>query len=164
MRRQWIFLISCIAINAQIAAADPIVIADHGGTPTGVPTYETVRQEYLNSAPVVPQEQAFNPYPILSEIKPGKLARPLKAKAPIDTPLFFIGPDDFSVNWAQQNKQYLLNIGAAGYATNLISEQQFIDLQNQIKPLPLAPMPLDQVAELFGIPVYPVLLFKEIRQ
>ena len=24
------FLISCIAINAQIAAADPIVIADHG--------------------------------------------------------------------------------------------------------------------------------------
>ena len=68
------------------------------------------------------------------------------------------------MNWAQQNKQYLLNIGAAGYATNLISEQQFIDLQNQIKPLPLAPMPLDQVAELFGIPVYPVLLFKEIRQ
>ncbi len=149
-----------LLVCSQWIDAGPIVIKDYGGRDSGVPREEDVLREYqLNAKPAPPID--FNPFPIRSKIGPGVLQKPLKLRVPIEKPLFFVGNDPRSRDWVSKNKQYLLSIGATGYATNLQSESELTDIQGLAHPLGIAPMPLDAAAELFGIPVYPVLIFNE---
>lgn len=159
MRYQFSVGIMLIACSQCIDAA-PIVIKDYGGRDSGVPSEEEVLRAYQQNAQPAPPID-FNPFPIRSKIGPGVLQKPLKLRVPIEKPLFFIGNDPRSRDWVSKNKQYLLSIGATGYATNLQSESELTDIQGLAHPLGIAPMPIDAAAELFGIPVYPVLIFNE---
>lgn len=153
-------MLIALPMMAPKVFAAPIVIKDYGGRDSGVPSEEAVLREYQKTATEAPALD-FNPFPIVSKIQQGRLEHPIRLRVPVEKPLFFIGNDAQSRQWLAKNKQYLLSVGASGYATNLQTEAELIDLQEWAKPLSVAPMPLDQAAELFGIPVYPVLMIDE---
>ena len=138
--------------------AEPIVIKDYGGTrASGVPgkaDLDAFVREQKTKRPNV----RFNPYPVRSAITAGELDGPIAHKLPVVQPFFILGDDDFSVSWAQKNKQYLLHSGAQGYATNLATEAAFKRLKAELAPLPLAPMTVDEIAQILHIPHYPVLI------
>ena len=69
--------------------------------------------------------------------------------------LFIVGADELSLRWFERNKQYLLSLGAAGYAVNIDSQAQLDQLNARLAPLIAAPLPLDEPAKQLGIPVYP---------
>jgi integrating conjugative element protein (TIGR03765 family) len=158
----WAFKLNFLLVLGLMssAIAAPIVIKDYGGRDSGVPTQEVVMREYQKHAPVASHVN-FNPYPIVSKVQAGKLDAPIRLRVPVVKPLFFLGNDALSRQWVDKNKQYLLSIRASGYATNLQNEDELLALREWAKPLGIAPMPLDQAAQVFGIPVYPVLIYQE---
>lgn len=156
-----------LLVSASNQAA-PIVIKDYGGTSTGVPSVQALRdayeQESSNDMPS-PPPQPISPFPVRTRVKPGVLQAPVRLAANTPTPFFIVGFDELSLRWFERNKQYLLSLKAVGYATNIDSAQQMDQLNVRLTPLQAFPLPLDEAAEKLGIPVYPVLIIgNEIKQ
>ena len=149
--------------------AGPIVIKDYGGTATGVPSMQALRDAYERERPKkvtdVKPQQLVSPFPMRSRVQPGVLNAPVRLQGTTPVPLFILGADELSLRWFERNKQYLLSVRATGYAANIESQAQLNQLNARLTPLSAVPIPLDEPAKQLGIPVYPVLIIgNEIKQ
>ena len=152
-----------LLLMTSIASAEPIVIRDYGGRDSGVPNKESMMQ-LARETPAKPQ--AFDDaarYPIRSSLRTGYLDQPQKLRNPVKgvQPFFIIGNDEFSRDWLEKNKHYLVKIGAQGLATNINNKSIFLELEKLAKPLPLVALPVDEIAQILAIQVYPVLVTGE---
>ncbi len=152
-----------LILMGQAVCAEPIVIRDYGGRDSGVPTKESMMQ-LAREMPAKPQ--AFDDtarYPIRSSLRPGYLDQPQKLRNPVKgvQPFFIISNDEFSRDWLEKNKHYLVKIGAQGLATNINNKSIFLELEKLAKPLPLVALPVDEIAQILTIEVYPVLVTGE---
>ncbi|GGY79124.1 hypothetical protein GCM10011613_24900 [Cellvibrio zantedeschiae] len=154
-------LIAVFVIQAAACMAEPVVISDYGGHPSGVPVKPQKGDTFRYLKPVPLDERAR--YPMRSKLQPGYLDEPQKLSQPIKgaQPFFVISVDAFSRDWVEKNRKYLQKIGAQGLATNIASKSEFDSLASFVKPLPLVAVPMDEIAEILHFNVYPVLVTGE---
>lgn len=158
-----------LALSLQLSA-EPIVIKDYGNTrPSGIPSAEDIRK--LAKKMQVPTSElvSFDAYvfPVVSEqMRLGKLQAPIKhGKEHID-PFFILGADSTSRDWLMKNKAYLVKQGITrGLLTNVPNGDAYRELSNIAKPLNLYVLNTDEIAEVFGVSVYPIVItHEEIQQ
>lgn len=150
---------------AQQSLAEPVVIADYGGRASGVPNKSMLSS--LEKPIQRPPVGILKNYPVRSSLRPGYLneAIPLETPQPKAKPFFIVSNDEFSRDWIDKNKEYLLEIHAQGLATNINNEAELNDLKQWAAPLAVMAIPVDEIAEVLNIQVYPVLVTgKEIAQ
>lgn len=150
--------------------AEPIVIKDYGNTrPTGIPTQDDI-ERLAKEMGVPPREiRTFQPYvfPIMSEhMKLGQLKEAVKHGKIGVIPFFVIGADEQSKGWVERNKQHLLDTGInRGLVTNVANTREYQRIVEAAKPLQLYALNADDVAEIFGVNVYPIVITRqEIQQ
>lgn len=153
-------ILSLVCLSA-IAHAEPLVISDYGGRASGVPNQVMVKKTQGN----MPQRSVgvLKVYPVLSALHPGYINEPipLKVPQPKAQPFFIVGNDEFSRDWIEKNKDYLLEIKAQGLATNIQNESILMSLKSWAHPLDIVAIPVDEIAQILNIPVYPVLITGE---
>lgn len=170
--KQLMSLVLCAAvfIGVSAATAEPIVIKDYGNTrPTGIPSQRDV--ERLAKEMGVPKREIkqFEPYvfPITSDrMQLGELKAPIKHGRDGVIPFFVIGADEQSAGWIERNKQYLIDTKIhRGLVTNVASARDYQRIVEAAKPLMLYALSADDIADIFGINVYPIVITRqEIQQ
>ena len=148
---------------AGIARGEPLVIRDYGGRDSGVPKKNSITklaQQYSVKPHLIYNAER---YPIRSSLHPGYVNKPQALREPVKgaQPFFIIGNDDFSRDWLTKNKTYLQKIGAQGLATNIDSNGIFATLEKLAAPLSLVAVPVDEIATILHLSVYPVLVTGE---
>lgn len=91
----------------------------------------------------------------LGEIKTHKIKDP--PKLPI--PIFIIGDDPISIEWARKNAKFFKKIKAMGFAAGIYDLTQLEALSERVG-LPLAPENISGLSEIIGSAKYPVLINK----
>ena len=77
---------------------------------------------------------------------------------PLTSPLCVIGPDRESRRWLIANRRQLTRLGA-GCVLVQASGKEAVDLLRQVAhPVPVLPVPFDDLARIYGIRTVPVLL------
>jgi integrating conjugative element protein (TIGR03765 family) len=157
------FILWLCLFTTGLARGEPLVIRDYGGRDSGVPNKNSIAklaQQYSVKPHVIDKATR---YPIRSSLHPGYINRPQALREPIKgvQPFFIIGNDDFSRDWLTKNKTYLQKIGAQGLATNIDSNSIFATLEQLAAPLPLVAVPVDEIATILHLSVYPVLVTGE---
>jgi integrating conjugative element protein (TIGR03765 family) len=157
IKKNIFFMLLFCAWTTGVTSAEPIVIRDYGGRDSGVATQAPNNKV---RPPAFGDEQR---YPIHSKLRAGYLSQPQKLREPVKgaQPFFIVSNDGFSRDWLVKNKAYLLKIGAQGLATNLDNKIEFTQLKNLAKPLPLVAVPVDEIANILSVSVYPVLITGE---
>lgn len=152
-----------LLVASAYVNGEPIVIRDYGGHASGVPDKKKIAAEILSRPPTVAPISPNNRFPVVSSIGPGELshARPLTNKSAQRQPLFILGDDERSLDWLSRNKAYLIQIKASGVATNIATVQAYNALVAAAAPLSIVALPVDELAESLGLPVYPVLITRE---
>ncbi len=157
-------------VNADEKKARPIVIRDYGNTrPSGIPDIVELRKLAYQMRVPVSELIQFSPYsfPIASEkLNVGNLSAPIKHDRSSITPFFIVGADPHSMEWLARNKSYLIeNKITRGLITNVSDGKTFKRFSDAAAPLQLHPMIVDELAELFGVNVYPIVITQtEIAQ
>lgn len=155
---------------AEAPSSRPVVIRDHGNTrPSGIPDIEELRKLAYQMRVPVNELIQFSPYsfPIHSEkLKVGNLPAPIKHDRSSLTPFFIIGADPHSMEWLARNKAYLIDQKILrGLITNIPDGQTFKRFHEAAAPLQLHPMNVDDLGDLFGVHVYPIVINRtEIAQ
>lgn len=145
------------------AAAEPIVLGDFGGRPTGVPTLETIRQAG-GSVDVQAIPRAFNHFPVTTRLTVGVVERRPHERE-VTQPIFIVGVDSQSRQWLEANKEALRERGALGLVTAVSNEREVQALQELAPSLRLVAVPVDEIADAFDLQHYPVLIDrKEVVQ
>ena len=149
-------------LAANIAMAQPIVLADFGGQP--LPWTQDL---HTKSIPPIPLKRIqFMPaYPIRTVgMHPGSVHKkvlPTNAAMPI----FVVGYDSQSFAWLHHNKQHVLDAGAHGFVVNVATSQQFTRLQEYAAPITLSPVTGDDFHQYLGLTHYPFLIIgNEVMQ
>lgn len=148
---------------AQETKPRPVVIRDYGNTrPSGIPDIEELRKLAYQMRVPVSELIQFSPYsfPIASEkLKVGNLSAPIKHDRSSLTPFFIIGADPHSMEWLARNKEYLIDQKILrGLITNIPDGQTFKHFHEAAAPLQLHPMNVDELGNLFGVRVYPIVI------
>lgn len=155
------------ALISVCASAELTVVRDYGGTrPTGIPTMDDVqrlaRQMDVPTSEIIP---SFSPYrfPLESELMSlGNLDKPIVHGKSGIKPFFIIGAGDHSKAWIERNKQYLIDQSITrGLITDVPNAAAFEALVNAADPLQLYALNTDEVAKVFGVHVYPIVITKE---
>lgn len=155
---------------AEEKTARPVVIRDYGNTrPSGIPDIAELRKLAYQMRVPVSELIQFSPYsfPIVSEkLNVGNLSAPIKHDRSSITPFFIVGADPHSMDWLGRNKSYLIeNKITRGLITNVSDGKTFKRFSDAAAPLQLHPMNVDELAELFGVAVYPIVITQtEIAQ
>lgn len=168
-------LVAILAALPALSVADdkksrPVVIRDYGNTrPSGIPNMDELRKLAYQMRVPVNELIQFSPYsfPITStKLKVGNLPAPIKHDRTSLTPFFIIGADPHSMDWLARNKQYLLEQKISrGLITNVADGHAFKQFYEAALPLQLHPMNVDDLSELFGVHVYPIVITRtEIAQ
>lgn len=145
------------------AAAEPEVIADFGGKATGLHTPKDQLSSLAKEQPIpallarTPNDQRF---PLQSKMRLGTIDRHTHDK-PVHRPFFILGVDQHSVEWLQANRDYLHEINARGWVTNVNTEQDVETLREYAGAIPLDAIPVDSIADVFDLHYYPVLITQE---
>ncbi|MGM8229138.1 PFL_4695 family integrating conjugative element protein [Cellvibrio sp. ARAG 10.3] len=149
-------------LAANIAMAQPIVLADFGGKP--LPWTQDL---HAGSVPPIPLKRIqFTPaYPIRTVgMRPGSVHKKVLPTAAA-MPIFVVGYDSQSFAWLHHNKQHLLNTGAHGFVVNVATSQQFARLQEYAAPITLSPVNGDDFHQHLGLTRYPFLIIgNEVMQ
>ena len=155
-----------LILMADVAKAEPIVIKDFGNTrPSGIPSGEDIRK-LAESMRVHEKELiSFDAYvfPMVSKkMSVGKLAAPIKHGKQGINPFFVLGADTASKGWIIKNKAVLQEQGIVrGLLTNVPNGDAFREMSVAAKPLKLYVLNTDDIAEIFGVSVYPIVITKE---
>lgn len=153
-------ILTTLAINVF---AEPIVIRDYGGKPSGVPDKEKIENSVMQQS-IKPLNKAPSVrFPLRSSMHPGVLTTPKRFENKLlnRNPFFVVGNDEQSRDWIDVNKSYLAKINAKGFVTNISSESEYRSLEAFAKPLTLSAIPLDELVQSLGLRVYPVLITNE---
>lgn len=153
------FLLMC----SSWAFTQPEVIADFGGRETEFPKKKNIKQKLLDrkslAENIVPATVPDH-FPIRSELTVG-IVEQTKHSYQVARPMFIIGVDSLSIEWLIANKTNLKAIGAQGIVTNVSSQENMDFLRARAPELTLSAVPVDDIASIYGIHHYPVLIDKE---
>ncbi len=146
--------------------AQPEVLADFGGRTTDFPTNKRIQESLISarsiaSTPVAPARVAPpSPFPSRAQLTVGVVEAKAHALTVVK-PIFIIGPEAISIEWLIANKEHLASIGAQGIVTNVGSADTVARMRSQAPELMMSVVPVDEIAEAFGISHYPVLIDSE---
>jgi integrating conjugative element protein (TIGR03765 family) len=168
----YIFLVLTMSVRSGDALAQEplIVIRDYGDTrPSGIPDMEELRRRAALMRVPMREITEFSPYtfPVISKkLVLGNLAAPIQHGRAGVIPFFIIGADTHSRDWLARNKPFLLdNQILRGLVTNVPDAQTFKTVVDAADPLHLHPMNIDEVGNIFGVGIYPLVITeKEILQ
>lgn len=177
MRAWWAAAVSFGWVTAS--AAPPIVIHDAGGTEPIAP----YMAPYMESAPQTEGEAGPPPgahvlppvdrldltqsLPVSTPtLQPGRLledATPevLERLRFLARPLCVVGAEPWSLQWLQTHGETLRAMGTTCLAVEVSDAQAWEALVEAAQGLPIAPVPGQELAETFGLSVYPVLITRE---
>ncbi len=161
-----ILSLMCLLWFSSSVSAAPIVIADFGGRETGIVDMQayfeankmTITQELVRTKPQMPS--LLGRYPVWSDLEPG-LVQEQRHGQTVIMPFFIVGADEWSQEWLIANVDYLAQIGARGMAANIESAEALNYLRELAPPLVIEAVPVDEIAKVFGINNYPVLVSRE---
>lgn len=161
MRSRVASVVVSILCLSTFSHAEPIVISDYGGRASGVPHKDMVKK--IQGQMPARSVGVLKVFPVVSALRPGYIDEPipLQVPQPKAEPFFIVGNDEFSRDWIEKNKAYLLEIKAQGLATNIQSESVFKELKAWAHPLDIVAIPVDEIAQVLNINVYPVLITGE---
>ena len=177
MRAWWVVAASLGWATAT--AAPPVVIHDAGGTeaiaPYMAPYLEPAApssraDSNRHAAPLHPPADALAPHqrlPVTSPgLQPGRLtrdARPeeLERLRFLSRPLCLVGADPGSLQWLEAHRATLHAAGAVCLAVEVPDEVAWAQLSAAAQDLPLVLASGAELAETFGLRVYPVLITRE---
>lgn len=157
-------VVSCIFTGW--ALAKPELLADFGGRQTEFPTSERTREALVQaySTTEIPDASAplglVSQYPIVSALQVGVVETEAHSHK-INRPVFIVGPDARSLEWLLANQEHLAEINALGIVTNVKSADELSQLRSRVARLQLTAVPVDDLAKLFEITHYPVLIDSE---
>ena len=77
---------------------------------------------------------------------------------PLTSPLCVIGPDRGSRTWLIANRRQLARLGAGCVLVQSSGKVTVNSLRRLAKPVPVLPVPFDELADAYGIRTVPVLL------
>lgn len=155
--------IGFMLVYSSSAFAQPEVIADFGGRATEFPKKNQIKQKLLANrslAENIIPPKASSHFPIRSDLTVG-VVEPVKHSYQIVTPMFIVGVDSLSIEWLVTNKAHLKAIGARGIVTNVPSQEAMDFIKARAPELTLSAVPIDDIANLYGISHYPVLIDRE---
>lgn len=72
--------------------------------------------------------------------------------------MFIVGNDNYSLQWAIDNKDELIRFNAIGVLTKVESIDEFKKIKRLLKPLRLMPVSADFISSNFDVWTYPVLI------
>lgn len=153
MIRLLLKLTICLTVN--LAIAEPIVLADFGGTP--LPWTQDLHAQ--SASPIPLKRIKFTPsFPIRTPgMRPGPVDKKTLSTA-ATMPVFVVGYDSQSFAWLHHNKQHLIDTSAHGFVVNVASSQQFTRLQEYAAPITLSPVNGDDFRKYLGLTHYPFLI------
>ena len=172
MNKTYLILTASISIlSMQTACASLKVIFDSNKTISA--------KQYLNYIQVPNQSQILSSikqqsykfngrsidmnhleYPAKSSFIPGKVINhKINIKTFSTVPIFIIGNDKNSLEWAKQNSEYLIQIHAYGIITNVENSAQTKEVEHHTK-LELVPANIDGLGKKIGTNHYPLLVYK----
>ncbi|MGH1477204.1 MAG: PFL_4695 family integrating conjugative element protein [Geminicoccales bacterium] len=159
-------LLSSLAIATDRSVAEPIVLYDSGESVSMAPYLEPLKPK-----PTLLDEPADRPefsvagfgLPVRTpSMTPGKVQRrsmpTLGGKMVGASPLFIIGADQWSLQWVQQHRENLLQMGAAGMVVAAEKDQELEILRRAASGLPLFAASGEALAKLTGLRHYPALI------
>ncbi len=174
MRAGWVAVASLGWATAT--AAPPVVLHDAGGTEPIAPymapylesTVPSSRPDAARHAqPPQPAADALEPHqrlPVTSPgLHPGRLARDagpavLERLRFLSRPLCLVGAESASLQWLEAHRSTLRAAGAMCLAVEVPDEAAWARLSAVAKDLPLVLASGAELAETFGLSVYPVLI------
>ena len=158
-----------LCLLSVYAKADLVVVSDHGGRATGIPTEAGFRAqgEAFAKAQVpgtfIPTRPAQS-FPIGSYLSVGLVSRQ-QHHLNVSHPFFIIGDDEASMHWLMANKPVLQKLGATGIAVNVESKSALDVMVQSAHPISISAVSIDELAHQFSLTHYPVLITrKEIIQ
>lgn len=156
-----LILLSSLALNVN---ADPVVLADFGGKPTEFAKMKMAAEKFR--APSAPKLIARpSQFPLYSKVLSVGVVENHKHNFKVVKPVFITGVDRLSLEWLRANQEHLREIGAKGIVINIASSGDFEKLKALFPELNFSAVPVEQIAEDYGLTHYPVLIDKEdIRQ
>ncbi len=111
-----------------------------------------------------PQSVESMLYPAKSSLTPGKLVSHPLATPHLTRPIFVMGDDKFSIEWAKEHAAQLKQMGAIGIITNVGSGSRTIKIEREIG-LTLIPASLEGIEKYVQVTHYPFLwTSKDIEQ
>lgn len=155
--------IAFMLVYSSSVFAQPEVIADFGGRVTDFPKKNQIKQKLLANRSLsenIVLPKASSHFPIRSDLTVG-VVESVKHSYQVITPMFIVGVDSLSIEWLVTNKAHLKAIGAKGIVTNVPSQEAMDFIKARAPELTLNALPIDDIASLYGISHYPVLIDKE---
>lgn len=163
------------ALLVNVAHAAPVqpppltVIHDTGAGIAAEPYFEPFRgaqkTEHERGSPVMPPPMAMTLTSFLPvstpEMSPGRVLSRATQYPNLPQPFFVLGTDDFSSNWLSRHRDRLVEMKAIGIVVDAAGLQDFNALQAIAGPLKLVPLPGKELASLFDIQRYPVVVTTE---
>ncbi|TVP93577.1 MAG: integrating conjugative element protein [Thioalkalivibrio sp.] len=164
---------------ATATAAPPVVIHDAGGTepiaPYMAPYLEAVAPSGATGAAsradgFVPPAGAVDlrhGLPVTSPgLQPGRLTRDASRAVrerlrSLSRPLCVVGADPWSLQWLHTHGATLRELGTVCLAVEVPDERAWEELVSAAAGLPIVPVPGADLAETFGLRVYPVLITRD---
>lgn len=158
-----LLLVCLLTIVSPWVMAQPEVIADFGGRETEFPKKSQLKQQLLERkslADNVTLAKAPDHFPVRSTLTVG-IVESMKHSYQVTRPIFIVGVDSLSIEWLIANRAHLKAIGAQGIVTNVSSQEQMNFLRARAPDLTLSAVPVDDIARIYGVQHYPVLIDKE---
>ena len=164
MTRRVVGLLALAACLAALpAAAWQVIGHEAGAVPVGQAIGDLL-ERYAEREPAAAQVRTAGParpgiaLPLRSVLSPQAGLRSIRLQTGLTTPLCVVGSDELSRNWLQANRRRLAELGARCVLVEARSERDIKTMVRAAHPVPLAALPFDDIAQLHGIPGYPVLL------
>ena len=105
------------------------------------------------------KQMLVNKLPVTSnKMKPGYFEAVSHKYRTIFTPIFIIGSDAYSKRWIVDRKNELLKFGAHGVLVQAATEADLKSIAELVAPLKLSISQGDELADIYGITRYPVLI------
>lgn len=151
--KKFFYLLLIITLKAQ-----GLIELDSGGLTVDINEYITD----VKTVRGVPSKNNFiDPKKLFaaenSEFSYGKVERHQVDESLKEYSFFMIGKDSHSINWAQQNSQYLKQIKAYGIMGQAASQEEIDDLSKRLD-LPFINMSTEGLSLQLGTKYYPYLL------
>jgi integrating conjugative element protein (TIGR03765 family) len=162
MIRQIISVYTLLVLSSS-AFAQPEVIADFGGRETEFPKKSKIKLQLLERKALVKNvtlAKVPDHFPVRSALTVG-IVEQVRHSHHVARPIFIVGVDSLSIEWLVANKAHLKSIGAQGIVTNVSSQEDMDFLRERALGLTLSAVPVDDIASIYGIHHYPVLIDKE---
>ena len=157
-------VVACVLVPAM-AQAELTVIYDSGNTQPIAPFLDVFESNDetppRSPVPIKPQLGAADPEAWLPIQSPGLTPGPVQARShdrPFARPFFLIGSDTRSLQWLQDHRDRLKDIGAVGMLVQADTLGDLRTIASLADGLSILPASASDIAKALGISHYPVLI------